>query len=174
MNINELEGWLVSSYLDSDVVFYDSPESEIGVTIIGGFFDGSQMIWDDEPEITFAVYINPDTYEITTPHHLIEEDAHTTYHHEMRHVYQYSPKPVDIIQKEMGRSLKQGIEYRQDLDEIDAFGSVDLPVFIQIYGWDQAWLDEFSPLKQYVDIFGKGSVEVKRLIKKAVKVLDSV
>ena len=169
MNIHEVLEYIEVQYPEVEVEEYLSDDLPEGVLVIGGTYEeiggiGINLTYNMVTEQLDERFHNYDS---------ICSEIAEVYDHELRHNHQSSRRGfVDVLSRLMSRGTGD-IAYYGDYDEIDAYGTVDLAYYVGRNGWDAAFKDKMSILKTYIDIFGKGSKEVKVLIRKAYIRLES-
>jgi len=134
-----------------------------GMVAVGGFYS-------DEEGIELALYVDQNTDEIDESMHSIEdlvEEVKLTLLHESVHRNQSSIRSYSDGYRQKRVNMSDPVQYLGHYDEIDAYGRVDLAVFVQKDGWEAAFRDPLSILSRYIKTFGKDSKVVKKVIKKA-------
>lgn len=168
MNIHEVLEYIDIQYPEVEVEEYISDELPVGMLVIGGTYE-------EFGGICINLTYNMSTEVLDDRYHDYDSvcsEIMEVFEHEQRHAHQSSSRGfLDVLSKMMSRGTRD-IAYYGDYDEIDAYGTVDLSYYVLRNGWESAFKDKMSILKTYIDLFGRGSKEVKVLIRKAYKVLD--
>jgi len=163
IRIDDMIEGLQDHYPEVEFVFYEVDKETLdpGRLAIGGFFYADEMGGEIEICISASSYYFEPCEEQKYDDVMCEIAA--TVAHEERHQYQAIRRNLlELEEYEEGHA-----GYLKHSDEVDAYGNVDLALFISKYGWKEAFESQFSVLADYINEFGKDSVIVKKLIKKA-------